>query len=208
MGFGIIFIGYLFTVFDMGNLAENTLSMIITQLLCLIGYAILLYGLDKFAQYVKFASWAKGVLLTIIPAALCNVTVQALWYTGVIGDTAMANVRSMLAILLACLYAAFHWFFIKALDAVADETDCISVKRKAKISLAATSVFSALNIVANLPILGMTDILAAPRYMLFIAVTIINAITIFSAYMWICLPDDVDMEPKKRGRRKGGADDE
>lgn len=201
MGFGISFIGYLFTVFDMGNLAENSLSMIITQILTVIGYLILLIGLDRLGRYIKMEVWAKYTFCGMSLAALMNLVVQTLWYTGHASDKLMADIRSVLALLLSLFYAVFHWFFIKGLQNVAEETECISVKGKAKLSFVATSVFSALNVVANLPIAGL-EALMAPRYVLFILVTVINAVTLFSAYMWICLPDDVDMEKRSRKKKR------
>lgn len=202
MGFGITFIGYLFTVFDMGFLVNNTLSVLVTQILTLLGYTVMLVGVDKLSVYIRRMRWAKAALYALIPCACVNLATQALWYTDAISDESMAAVRGVVFILLALLYAALHYFFLFGLLDIAKETDCPKVERKVRISLSFTAVFAFLNLIASLQISGLNDILAAPRYMLYVIITLINAATIFSAYMWICLEEDLDMKPKERKKRR------
>ena len=58
MGFGIIFIGYLFTVFDMGFIVNEALLVFVCKLLCFFAYVILLFGLRRYAAYSQYAKYS------------------------------------------------------------------------------------------------------------------------------------------------------
>ena len=74
MGFGLIFIGYIFTVFDMGFIVNEALSVFVCKILCVCGYAVLMIGLGKYARY---SSDAKRSLAAF--AVLTAETLSSRW---------------------------------------------------------------------------------------------------------------------------------
>ena len=78
MGFGIIFTGYLFTVFDLGFIVNEALLVFFCKVLCVIGYTVLILGLRKFAAYSKYAKYAMFGAVLLDLAMIFDAVVQGL----------------------------------------------------------------------------------------------------------------------------------
>lgn len=193
MGFGLIFLGYIFTVFDMGFIVNEALSVFVCKILCVGGYAVLICGLSK---YSKYSAGAKRSLFAFIALAALQAgdgVIQGLWHFGAIGSQIMANIRVFMFPAIAALYAVSHILLYLAIRQTASETECPKVFKKAVSSVALTGAFCVINMATALPF-DLGDPVNIIRYVLFIVVTAVNAVTLYSAYMWICLDTDLEKE--------------
>ena len=193
MGFGLIFIGYIFTVFDMDFIVNEALSVFVCKILCVCGYAVLMIGLGKYARYSSDAKRSLAAFAVLTALQTGDAVIQGLWHFGAIGSETMANIRVFLFPAIAVCYAVSHVYLFLALRKTASETECARVFKKAIRSVALTGAFCILNTAASLP-LNLGDVISIVRYALFIVVTAVNATTIYSAYMWICLDTDLEKE--------------
>ena len=151
MGFGLIFLGYIFTVFDMGFMVNEALSVFVCKVLCCIGYALLIFGLTRFSRYsdtAKRALYAFAVLFLLYGA---DAVIQGMWHFGAIGEQTMANVLTWIFPLIAAFYALSYILLFLALRQTAKETECPKVEKKAVRSLSVTVPFCILNLALSLP---------------------------------------------------------
>ncbi len=176
----------------MGFIVNEALSVFVCKILCVCGYAVLICGLCK---YSKYSAGAKRSLFAFIALAVFQAgdgVVQGLWHFGAIDSRIMADIRVFLFPATAVLYALSH-ILLLAIRRTAIETECPKVLKKAVQSVALTGAFCVINLAASLP-LDLGDPVSVIRYVLFLVVTAVNAVTLYSAYMWICLDTDLEKE--------------
>ena len=193
MGFGLIFLGYIFTVFDMGFMVNEALSVFVCKAVCCVGYGLLIFGLTRYAGYsetAKRAIYAFSVLFLLYTA---DAVIQGMWHFGAIGEQTMAGILTWIFPLIAAFYALSYVLLFLALRRTAKETDCPRVEKKAVRSISVTVPYCILNLALSLPF-AFASYMTAIRYVIFLAVTAINSITLYSAYMWICLDTDIEKE--------------
>lgn len=193
MGFGIIFIGYLFTVFDLGFIVKETLLVFFCKVLCVIGYTVLILGLRKFAVYSKYAKYALFGAVLLDAAMILDAVIQGLWSFGAIAESVMGGIRTYTFTVNAALFALTQVLLMYAVFDMGRQTECEKVKKNGIRSVAATAAFCIVNITASLP-LKFGDVFDVIRYALFIVVTVINAVTLYSAYRYICLDTELEAE--------------
>ena len=193
MGFGLIFLGYIFTVFDMGFIVNEALSVFVCKILCACGYAVLICGLCKYSKYSAGAKRSLFAFAALAALQTGDAVIQGLWHFGALDASVMANIRVYLFPAVAALYAVSHILLFLAIRRTASETECPKVFKKAVRSVALTGAFCVINIAAALP-LDLGDAVSIIRYALFLIVTAVNAVTLYSAYMWICLDTDLERE--------------
>ena len=193
MGFGIIFIGYLFTVFDMGFIVNEALLVFVCKLLCFFAYVIMLFGLRRYAAYSQYAKYSLIGAALYAAAMLGECVIQALWTFGVMEQSLMVTVRSYTFTLIAVLYALTHVTLFFAIYRTGIEVECEKVKKSGIRSVAATGAFCIINTAASLP-LSLGEAFYVIRYALFIAVTVVNAVTVYTAYRYVCLDTELEAE--------------
>lgn len=201
MGFGLIFLGYIFTVFDMGFIVNEALSVFVCDILCCTGYALIVAGLSRYSKYsgtAKLALTAFSVQLALHTGAAA---VQGLWHFGAMGEQLMARIMTWLFPLIAVFYALSHILLFLALRKTAKETECPKVETRAVSSISLTAAFCILNIALALPF-AFPDYMSLIRYGLFLVITAVNAVTVYSAYMWICLDTDLEKEKAEAAKTK------
>lgn len=206
MGFGIIFIGYLFTIFDLGFIVNEALLVFFCKVLCVIGYTVLILGLRKFAVYSKYAKYALFGAVLLDAAMISDAVIQGLWSFGAMAESVMVGIRTYTFTVNAALFALTQIMLMFAIFDMGRQTECEKVRKNGIRSVAATAAFCIINIAASLPI-SLGNIFDIIRYALFIVVTVINAITLYSAYRYICLDTELEAERaealKERTFKKG-----
>ena len=193
MGFGIIFIGYLFTVFDLGFIVNEALLVFFCKVLCVIGYTVLILGLRKFAQYSNYAKYSLFSAIALDAAMLFDAAIQGLWTFKAMEENVMVSIRTYSFTVNAVLFALVHVLLMFAIIDMGRQTECEKVKKNGIRSVAATAALCIVNIAGSLPIVfgNVFDII---RYALFIIVIIINSVTVYSAYRYICLDTELEAE--------------
>lgn len=193
MGFGLIFLGYIFTVFDMGFMVNEALSVFVCKILCCCGYALLIAGLVRFSRYSQTAKRALFAFIVQLILHTGDAAVQGLWHFGALDPSVMADVRTWLFPAIAAFYALANILLFLALRQTAKETECPKVEKRAVRSISVTAAYCILNVALALPF-SFPDYMTLIRYAIFLAVTAVNAVTVYTAYMWICLDTDLEKE--------------
>lgn len=193
MGFGIIFTGYLFTVFDLGFIVNEALAVFVCKILCVIGYTTLIFGLRKFAIYSNYAKYALFAAVLYDAVMIFDCVVQGLWSFGAMEQSVMANIRTYSHPVNAVLFALVQVTLMYAIFDMGRQTECDKVRKNGIRSVAAASVYCIVNIVLSFPI-SLGGFFDAIWYGLFIVITFINAATLYSAYKYICLDTELEAE--------------
>ena len=192
MGFGLLFIGYIFSI-------DYSLQSITFDLLPdVIGYLIMFSAMCKLAPYNKGFGYAKLLLLPLI--ALGGVAV-AFEVAGALGYTPSAvifDIVKMCSVLSKFFAFAYTVSLTIGIRDIARETDLKNVSFRA-IRNMAISVFYYLAYIALdlMPRSGAeAQMVNAIVYAFGVIVIFLNLILIFSCYMRICLEGDEDMPAK------------
>ena len=187
MGFGILFLGYVCTY-----LFSMTPFGIVTDIL---GNLVLLYALRQLGQYnrfFRFGMYAAGAL------ALC---------ASVNAAVTVFSVES--GVLTACVGAAkvlgvgvFHAALLRGVGKIAADTELPKLQKRASRNLSLTLVYIALSLFLMLPFpdavaAELNLYVALPVFALGLLWLALNAVLLFSCYMWICLEGDEDMAPRE-----------
>lgn len=193
MGFGIIFIGYLFTIFDLGFIVNEALLVFFCKVLCVIGYTVLIFGLRKFAVYSKYGRYTLLGAAVLDLAMVFDAVIQGMWTFGAIGENIMVAIRTYSFTVNAVLFAFVHVLLMFAIFDMGRQTECEKVRKNGIRSVSATAAFSIVNIAGSLPV-SFGNVFDIIRYVLFIIVIFINAVTLYSAYKYICLDTELEAE--------------
>jgi hypothetical protein len=193
MGFGITFTGYLFTVFDTGFIVNEALLVFVCKILCVIGYTVLLFGLYRFSRYSKFAKYSLFATAALDAAMAFEAVIQGLWFFRIMSEQTMVSIRFYRFTAIAVLFAPAQILLFYAVFDMGRQTECEKVKKRGIRSVAATGAFCIVNTAASLPV-NLGDVFAVIRYGLFIVLTIMNAVTLYTAYRYICLDTELEKE--------------
>ena len=190
MGFGILFIGYLISL---NSIAYPGFTKIL-------GCLVMLLAMTRLGQYNRHL---KSAAYTLIPS-----TIVALFYlfieTGAMFSLFAETERTLLfqivPLAMAICELVFLFQLMRGLQALAVETDVKILEIASFRNRLFTVVYYLLYIA------GMFDYGAAAitfmRYfgvaimLLGLVIFFLNAKLIFNFYMWICLPEDLDMKRK------------
>lgn len=193
MGFGYLFVGYLLTV----NFVYESLT--------LLPAAIIMWpGLRRLRLYNQPLREASVWLYPIMAAAAVSFVLEILRMASLIPEATHTAVFSLLSPLLSVLMIFFHERLLSGIGLLAEETELDKLHLRARRNRFFSLFVFGLTAILYLPI--QADWFAALNAAAFLPVlvcrfvtVILNAILIYSAYMWICTPDDVDMARKKTG---------
>ena len=195
MGFGLLFIGY----FLLLNLTNP-------------GYTDLIAALITAMAFFKLSSVNKYFQMNIVPSVMLA-AFGALELFAEFADMFGINMSEVASYLPAPRYLLIGIITIVMLlgiEDVAKEVDAIDTKFKAKIARPISFVLFPVCAVLEFPAitslipngLPITIVGTATIIGTFLAI-IYNLVTVYSAYMHICMPEDVDNTPKDKPSRFG-----
>ena len=188
MGFGYLFIGYLFFF----NIAFDAYTDIFAVALMLIG----LSTLQKYAKGFKQA-FGIGILLAVAAFLSFAARLSALLKLFVLPEAP----SDLLTLVLLILKAVFLWYVLTGITQISKETDIPVLRARAIRNKILTLLFYGVAILARMPIWTSVPTLAKvifAFYLLFgLVYAFFNAKTFFECYIWICLEGDEGMERKR-----------
>jgi len=185
MGFGVLFIGYIFTyLFSMTPF--NFISDLVGNALILCA-ALLLSRHNRFFKYAGYTSAA------VFLCAAVNVVVRF------VPQSAVTTVLEYVKIFAVFL---FHFTLLKGISTIAKETELPKIVRKAGRNTYITVTYFMFSLFLLLPFPEkianeFTMFIAFPVFVLGLIWLFLNSTLIYSCYMWICLEGDEDMETKE-----------
>lgn len=208
MGFGILFIGFIFTVFDAGTLYADSLSYLFMIGLCFIGWVVTAAGCSKLKTYLPKMKNASLCASTLAALTLCRLVIYGLRYLNSAAPTILTRVASVLTVLCALVYGIFMFFSLTALGRICAETELPKLSRRADRMRLVMMVFSSFDVVASLQLPNVGDYLSPIRFIFYVITVLINAQLIFRCYMWICLESDLEMKPKEKKHKREISEEE
>lgn len=197
MGFGLLFLGY--------TLPLMPLPYLLALPDC-IGYIIMIVALKKLSPNNNNFKYSGYILYPMLAISLTNLIIQSIEflnefvtpislfkYSDVVVD------RLNFSILLFNLL--FHYFLLNALIEIANFVGNKKIVRKCNRNKIITFVYLIYSIVVGIPLGIPSNIFQYIIYVyniVYYPVFILNAIQIFSCYMWICYEGDEEMPTPDR----------
>ena len=191
MGFGLLFIGYFFLI----NITYYAYTDIIGAMVMLMA----LYKLGRFCRDFKHAAVADTVFAVFATGEL---VLAALGAFGIL--TLPESATAYIAAARYLIVFVITVLMLRGIRALADEVgaDALATGAKTSIPLAAIYPIAAF---LNCPFAKIFG--AATPYIFLVAVIAVvvyhisNLITVYKAYMQICMPEDATVGAKKHGKR-------
>ena len=209
MGFGLLFFGYL--------LSFNTISY--PGFTKIFSYLVMLLAMVRLSQYNRHLKAAYHALIpTAVVGALYLMIEAASAFSLLAKDVELLLFR-IIPLGIAVFELVFLFYLLRGLSALAVETEVKILEISALRNRLFTTVYYFLYII------GQLDYGAeATRFLIYynlaillvgFVIMLMNAKLFYNFYMWICLPEDVEMEKKpsshslfgKLGRRIDDAAD-
>lgn len=195
MGFGYIFLGYVIAI----NPVYEGFTLLPAMLLILNG----MLKLGAFNRPLKEARlWCYPSLV----AALAYFAAETCRMFALLPEPTWKGLGNGAALAFDLLFMLFTLRLLSGIIELARETDLPRILVRAKRNLIFVCLLYPLSLFLSLPVEAEWFI-AACRYIypfLFIfrfVVMILNAVLIYSCYMYICLPEDLDMPRRETGIR-------
>ena len=190
MGFGILFIGYFFILnFPYCEFTDAFAA-------ALMMYA--LYKLSKINSGFKMAFMASGAF------ALLGAAELVIAGFGMISPIANGSMLILLpAMLRHAVIGAMTFLMLSGMSEVAEEVGLAPLSKKCRIYSFVTVGIYLINLILECaPLANIVDsrilvIFYVSAIMLTLAVIAMNLGAVYTCYMRICMPDDVDMEEKQ-----------
>ena len=194
MGFGTLFFGY----FLLLNITYFTFSDLIAALIM----SMALYKLSTVNQPFKNGFYASIVFSVLGFAELITGIIKMFYPTEFTSE-----LIEYITIPRCFIIAILTLFILLGIESVADEVGLGELAKRAHITLPFVLVIYAISAVLEVPLfisgIGVKILAAASAVTLLaiFAIVIVNLVTIYRAYMKICMPEDVDNEaPDKPSR--------
>ena len=194
MGFGILFIGF----FLLLNLTYYGYTDVISALVMLLSF----YKLQMVNKYFRFAMIPTGLFAAVGAVELFEA----------FASTFGMNVSFIIDYTAPSRYIVVGFaviFMLKGIENVAGEVGAESTRLRARYLTPFAYVLYALAAVFEYPALGtvftpyVMNLIATILLLLIFAHMCFSLITIYSAYMHICMPEDVDNDPKNTQSKFG-----
>ena len=193
MGFGYLFIGYL--------LATNPVYSAFTAVFGVLLFAFAMRRLSLFNLPLRHAGMLVYPMLAVEGARF---VFELLRLLSLVPAALFSNVSSILMPISTVLSLLFHERLLSGIEELAIETELPKVRYRAKRNRLFAILTYALSLAITLPISAEGYLLFAgsaflPVLIALVVCIVLNAMLIWSCYMWICLPEDLDMKRKKTG---------
>lgn len=198
MGFGILFVGYLL---GLNILAKQGIFWGLSSL-------FMLYALTKLYVYNDNFKKTFRVAIPMTVFAVVFAVLEVLDMLGKNTGTAITYFNTVRPI----FSAVFTYFLLCAVRDIAKETECVNIFQRAYVQRFFLFIvyipYILLNFKYDVPS-GVPTVIMNVLYLVFSVFAIVyiavNAKLLFSCYMWICLPEDIDM-PAKKEREQSESD--
>lgn len=194
MGFGTLFFGY----FLLLNITYFTFSDLIAALIMAMG----LYKLSTVNQPFKNGFYAS-VMFAVLGLAELIIGFLEMFYP----TKATAELIEYITIPRCFVIAILTLFILIGIENVADEVGLSALARRARISLPFVLTIYAISAVLEVPLLlsavgvKILAVASAITLIAIFAIVAVNLVTIYKAYMKICMPEDVDNDTADKPSR-------
>ena len=193
MGFGYLFIGYL--------LATNFVYSAFTAIF---GVLVLSFGMRRLSRFNLPLRQAGMLVYPMLIVEGGRFVCELLRLLSLFPLSTFQTVSDILTPASTVLLLLFHERLLTGIEELAIETELSKVRYRAKRNRLFSILAYALSIVIALPIggegyLAFTAAAFLPALIALLVTVILNAILLWSCYMWICLPEDLEMTRKKTG---------
>lgn len=194
MGFGLLFIGYMF-FFSFPY--KGTLDIPPD----LLGFVIAFIGIRTLAEYGCGWENVKRYFSVIFPASILNFTLQVLNLYGI-----CSGIREIWSYAYEGLLIVFNILLLISIHNIAKDTEVKSIQAKAKRNLVLMLMYYAVMLIISIPLPYLQNIYRhlEANYSFTLVLFLYNYIwrfmnlaLIFSCYMWICQDGDQDMPEKE-----------
>lgn len=194
MGFGILFIGY----FLLLNLTYYGYTDLISALVIFMAF----YKLQPVNKYFRFGLIPAGLfgavaLVELVEALMSSFSVDL---SFLIDYTAASRYF---------LIGFISVYMLMGIESIAREVDATTTRTRARVALPLSYILFAAATVFEFPYVGdlippkaLTYVATSLLFLMFILM-IMNLITIYSAYMHICMPEDVDNDVQDKPSKFG-----
>lgn len=193
MGFGYLFIGYL--------LATNPVYSAFTAVFGVLLIAFAMHRLGRFNLPLRHAGLLVYPMLVTEGARF---VFELLRLLSLVPLSLFTSVSDVLMPISTVLMLLFHERLLSGIEELAIETELPKVRYRAKRNRLFAILTYLLSLAITLPIRADGYLLFAgsaflPTLIALLVCIVLNAMLIWSCYMWICLPEDLDMKRKKTG---------
>jgi len=205
MGFGLLFLGY--------TLPLAPLPYLLALPDC-IGFVFMLVALSKLSPHSKNFKFAGYILYFMLALSLTTLFIESTVFinefiTPLTVFKSPGDIINTLSFSQLVCNLAFHYFLFQALIDIASFVENKKIVRKCKRNRIITLIYLIYAVIIALPLGFPKEIFQYLAYINNIAyypVFILNAIQIFSCYMWICYEGDEDMPAPEKSlfKNKGG----
>lgn len=195
MGFGLLFLGYMFMYsFPTGSGIDILPDVI--------GFIISYFGVRTLADYGCGWDNMKKYYLAVIPSSLFTFILQIVNSFGKLDNISPYWNAFYTAILLV-----YNLFLLIAIYKIAEDTEVLSICSKAQRNLVLGLIYFAIVLFFSFPLSGIQAIRESlsVKYKFDLVVYLfgyiwqfLNLALIFSCYMWICKAGDEDMPMKEK----------
>ena len=194
MGFGYLFLGY---VVSMNFLVYSPLTTPIAVVLMLRG----MLTLGRFNHALKEA---RLILWPTLALSLFAFFLELLRMLHMIDTDRFGAINTWLSVAMPLALLLFSWRLLCGIASLSKETGLPKLVYRARRNLVFSAIAYLAYIFFSLPIGADWFISASvhafvPVLLCRLIATVLNAMLIYSCYMWICMPEDLDMKRKKTG---------
>ncbi len=193
MGFGTLFFGY----FLLLNITYFSFTDLIASLVMALGF-YKLYGINNYF---------RGAFYTVFGLSAIGLVELGVEFYAMFAPTFDADaIFAYTTIPRSVIIAVITLFMLIGIENVADEVNLPTLASRARYSMPFTLVIYGISALLEIPYLERiipVEVLAALSVFTLIAVlviVVINLVTIYSSYMKICMPDEIDNDVDKPSR--------
>ena len=195
MGFGYLLIGYLVTF-----VIHMTLdSLGLGSLALLLGYGIMMLGLFQLNRFHSAFAYSKWLLLPLMLTAIyegaASLSEKLLLEAALFAPSVVSAASGISGVLVV----VFHLALLLAIRALAEEVGLPSIRLKATANMILMTLYAALYLLAELPLLGETlrGYLLYPVVLLQLAWIVCNLLLLLNCAKDICPEGEDEPAPKR-----------
>lgn len=187
MGFGTLLIGYF--------LLLNVTYYSFTDLIGALIITLALYKLRGVNDYFKYGMAASGAF-AVLGAVELSFSALSIFGSEITTPLLVTSLREFIICILTVM-------ILMGVRSVADEVDLPKISARAKRMLPITFTLYPITIILNTPLIfeKVTPIIVAAIFTLTLVATmflvIYNLLTLYSCYVYICMPEDLEVKDKK-----------
>ena len=193
MGFGYLVIGYIFAM----NFVYEGFTM-------LPGVLLMLNGMLTLGNFNSPLREARLWLFLALPVSVIRFIAELCRMFSLCPADIYTSLGDLSALVLAILLLLFSLRLFSGIAALAVETGLPDIRFRAKRNAFLTALAYLFSIFLSLPIqqdwyIRLCAVAFAPVLLFRLIIFAFNALLLYSCYMYICLPEDLDMPRRDTG---------